>query len=173
MPDLKINYERPRRRRSERAARGGAAHVKPAPSVMTVLQLPRSHHQVGLSITHEIVVISPNKHDCTALNRPISVYRPGELPIQSCGQGVSAPGMKTGARLNAHTKLRAMRQRSAREAIYQNWPIGHFTKHLHLSRAKGPYQRLDAHCCPLTRWNVPNSQQYLSCTLFFWYVYFL
>jgi hypothetical protein len=56
-------------------------------------------------------------------NRPISVYRLGEMPIQSCGQSVGAPRGKAGARLNAHTELRAKRQRSAREAIYRNRPI--------------------------------------------------
>jgi hypothetical protein len=56
-------------------------------------------------------------------NRPISVYRLCEMPIQSCGQGVSAPRGKAGARLNAHTELRAKRQRSAREAIYRNRPV--------------------------------------------------
>ena len=59
------------------------------------------------------------------LNMPISVYRLGEMPIQSCGQSVSAPRGKAGARLNAHTELRAKRQRSAREAIYRNRPIQH------------------------------------------------
>jgi len=54
------------------------------------------------------------------LNEPISVY---EMPIQSCGQSVSAPRGKAGVRLNAHTELRAKRQRSAREAIYRNRPI--------------------------------------------------
>jgi len=47
----------------------------------------------------------------------------GEMPIQSCGQGVSAPHGKAGASLNAHTELRAKRQRSAREAIYRKRPI--------------------------------------------------
>jgi hypothetical protein len=51
---------------------------------------------------------------------PISVYRLGEMPIQSCGQSVSAPRRKAGVRFNAHTELRAKRQRSAREAIYRN-----------------------------------------------------
>jgi len=55
--------------------------------------------------------------------RPISVYRPGEMPIQSCGQRVSAPRGKAGARLNAHTELRTKRQRSAREAMYRNRPV--------------------------------------------------
>jgi hypothetical protein len=40
------------------------------------------------------------------MNRPISVYRMGEMPIRSGGQSVSAPRRKTGARLNAHTELR-------------------------------------------------------------------
>jgi hypothetical protein len=51
------------------------------------------------------------------------VYRPGDMPIQSCGQSVSAPRGKAGAMLNAYTELRAKRQRSAREAIYRNRPI--------------------------------------------------
>jgi hypothetical protein len=53
-------------------------------------------------------------------NRPISVYRLVEMSIQSCGQSVSAPRVKAGARLNAHTELRAKHQRSARSAIYRN-----------------------------------------------------
>jgi hypothetical protein len=53
-------------------------------------------------------------------NRPISVYGLGEMPIQSCGQSVSARRGKAGVRLNAHTELRAKRQRSAREARYRN-----------------------------------------------------
>jgi len=55
--------------------------------------------------------------------RPISVCRLGEMPTQSCGQSVSAPRGKAGARLNVHTELREKRQRSAREAIYRNRPI--------------------------------------------------
>jgi hypothetical protein len=58
-----------------------------------------------------------------ACKRPVSVYRLGEMPIQSCGQSVSAPHGKAGVRLNAHTELRAKRQRSAWEAIYRNRPI--------------------------------------------------
>jgi hypothetical protein len=45
------------------------------------------------------------------------------MPIQGCGQSVSAPRGKAGVRLNAHRELRAMRQCSAREAIYRNRPI--------------------------------------------------
>jgi hypothetical protein len=56
-------------------------------------------------------------------NRPVSVYRLGEMPIQSCGQSDSAPRGKAGATLNAHTEVQAKRQRSAREAIYGNRPI--------------------------------------------------
>jgi len=56
-------------------------------------------------------------------NRPISVYRLGAMPIQSCGQNVIAPRGKAGARMNAHTELRTKRQRSAPEAIYRNRPI--------------------------------------------------
>jgi hypothetical protein len=40
----------------------------------------------------------------------------GEMPIQSFGQSVSAPRGKAGARLNAHTELRAKCQRSAHES---------------------------------------------------------
>jgi hypothetical protein len=67
-----------------------------------------------------------NGGDCgerTRNNRPISVYHLGEMPIQSCGQRVSAPRVKAGARLTAHTELRAEGQRSAREAIYRHPPI--------------------------------------------------
>ena len=56
-------------------------------------------------------------------NSPISVYRRGEIPIQSRGQSVSAPRGTAGARLKAHTELRTMRQRSAREAMYRNRSI--------------------------------------------------
>jgi hypothetical protein len=49
--------------------------------------------------------------------RTISVYHLCEMPMQSCGQIVSAPLMKAGARLNAHTELRTKRQRLAQEAI--------------------------------------------------------
>jgi hypothetical protein len=56
-------------------------------------------------------------------NRPISVYLLVEMPIQSCGQSISAQRGKAGVRLNAHTELRAERQRSARDSIYQNRPI--------------------------------------------------
>ena len=56
-------------------------------------------------------------------NRPISVYRLGQMPTQSCGQSVSAPRKQAGPRSNAHTELRAKRQRSARVAIYRNRPI--------------------------------------------------
>jgi len=34
-------------------------------------------------------------------------YRPGEMPVQICGQTVSAPRGKAGVRLNAHEELRA------------------------------------------------------------------
>jgi hypothetical protein len=47
---------------------------------------------------------------------PISVYRRGEMPMQSCEQSVSD-------RLNARTELRARCQRSALEAMYRNRPI--------------------------------------------------
>ena len=57
------------------------------------------------------------------MNWPISVYRLDEMPVQGYGQSVSAPRRKAGARLNAHTELRAKRQRSAREARYRNRPI--------------------------------------------------
>jgi len=51
-------------------------------------------------------------------------YSLGRMPIQSCGQSVSARRVKAGAWSNAHTELRPKRQRSAREAIYRNRPIG-------------------------------------------------
>ena len=57
------------------------------------------------------------------LHRPISVYRLGEMPMHNCGQCFSAPRGKAGARMNAHTELRAERNRSAREAMYRNRPI--------------------------------------------------
>ena len=60
-------------------------------------------------------------------NRPISVYRLCEMPIQSRGQSVSAARKNAGARLNVHTELLAKRQRSAWEAIYRNQPIGPFS----------------------------------------------
>ena len=55
--------------------------------------------------------------------RPIPVYRLGEMHVQSCGQSVSAPRGKAGARLNAHTELRTTRQRSSRETMYRNRPV--------------------------------------------------
>ena len=57
------------------------------------------------------------------IHRPISVHRLCEMPIQSCGQSVSARRGKAGASLNAHPELRAKRQRSARGSIYRNRPI--------------------------------------------------
>ena len=56
-------------------------------------------------------------------NRLVSVCCLGEMPTQSGGQSVSAPRGKAGVRLNAHTELRAKRQRSAREAMYRNRSI--------------------------------------------------
>jgi hypothetical protein len=47
----------------------------------------------------------------------------GEVPIHNCRQTVSAPRGKAGARLNAHTELRAKRQRSAPGPKYRNRPI--------------------------------------------------
>jgi hypothetical protein len=51
-----------------------------------------------------------------------------KCPQQSCKQSVSAPRGKAGARLNAHTELRAKRQRLARKAIYRNRPIVNNTR---------------------------------------------
>ena len=65
----------------------------------------------------------PHDSNNEGLNRPISVYRLGEMPIQSCGQSVSAPRGKAGARLNAHTELRTKRQRSAPKAVYRYRPV--------------------------------------------------
>jgi hypothetical protein len=69
------------------------------------------------------IAFRPSDRPTPSINRPISVYRLGVVPIQSCGQIVSAPCGKAGVRLNANTELRAERQRSAREAIYRNRPI--------------------------------------------------
>jgi hypothetical protein len=60
-------------------------------------------------------------HDEHTVNRPISIYRLGEM-LQSCGQCVSAPHEKAVARLNAYTELRTKRQRSAQQAMYRNRP---------------------------------------------------
>jgi len=79
-----------------------------------------------LAVHHVVAVTSPRCFPSLPLstkNRPISVYRLGEMPIQSCGQLVSAPREKARVRLNALGELREMRQRSAREAIYRNRPI--------------------------------------------------
>ena len=69
------------------------------------------------------VAATPAAVEKGPINRPISVFRLDEMPIQSCGQSVSVPRGKAGVRLNAHTELRAKRQHSAREAIYRNRPI--------------------------------------------------
>jgi hypothetical protein len=79
--------------------------------------MPLSLPDYGLSLSPSLPL--PSQH------RPISVYRLGEMPIQCCVQSVRAPRGKAGARLNAHTELRARRQRSAREMIYRNRPIQH------------------------------------------------
>jgi hypothetical protein len=47
------------------------------------------------------------------LNRPISVFRLGAMPIQRCGQSVSAPRGKAGAWMNADTELGTTRRVSA------------------------------------------------------------
>jgi len=55
-------------------------------------------HRLGPGITclihHRVALSSRNE----GLNRPISVYRLGEMPIQSGGQSVSAPRREAGAR---------------------------------------------------------------------------
>jgi len=79
-------------------------------------------------------------------NRPISVYRPGEMPIQSCGQSVSAPRGEAGVRLNAHTELRVKRQRSARGAIYRNRVSGARTRPTFCSVEPSPLVRMSIHC---------------------------
>jgi hypothetical protein len=66
---------------------------------------------------HGVIVI----HSMYILNMPLSVYRLGEMPIQSKASALQAG--KAGATLNARTELRAKRQRSAQEAIYRNRPI--------------------------------------------------
>jgi hypothetical protein len=73
------------------------------------------------------------------LNRPISLYRLRETPVQNCEQSVSAPRGKARARFNAHTEMRAKRQRSAREAIYRYRPIASYdvAGSIHQSLATG------------------------------------
>ena len=66
---------------------------------------------------------NPTERRFHGYDRPISLYRLGEKPIQSCGQSGSAPHGTAGASLHAHTELRAKHQRSAREAIYRIRPI--------------------------------------------------
>jgi hypothetical protein len=73
--------------------------------------------------THPVPLGVPQRRGRAATYRPISVYRLGEIPTQSCGQSLSAPRGKAGARLNAHTELRAERQRSTREGIYRKQRI--------------------------------------------------
>jgi hypothetical protein len=65
-------------------------------------------------------------------NGSVSVYRLGEMPIQSYGQSGSAPRGKASAMLNAHTELRAERQRSTRGAIYRNRPFPRVCMSIHL-----------------------------------------
>jgi CBS domain-containing protein len=89
------------------------AHVAEAAGVMLKLKV----HRLPVVDDRNVPV------GCTHQNRPISVCRLGEMPTQSCGRSVHAPRVKVGARLNAHTELRAKRQRSARGAIYRNGPI--------------------------------------------------
>jgi hypothetical protein len=64
--------------------------------------------------THQAGSIEDKERNLTNVanvtwNRPISVYRLIEMPIQSCGQSVSVPRGKAGIKLNAHTELRAKR----------------------------------------------------------------
>ena len=74
---------------------------------------------VGAAVVVTVLPLAgPHTRFCGGLiNGPISVYRLGEMPIQSCGQSVSSLRGKAGAWLNAHTELRAKRQRLARKAI--------------------------------------------------------
>jgi hypothetical protein len=72
-------------------------------------------------------------------HRPISVYCPGEMAIQSCGQNISAPRVKAGAGLNAHTELRTKRQRSAPEVISEIGLFGTRVESAWLQRLKLKY----------------------------------
>ena len=65
----------------------------------------------GLAYSGKIMSPTPFTPVGSPYNRPISVYRLREMPIQSCGQSFSAPRGKAGARLNTHTELQAKRQR--------------------------------------------------------------
>ena len=79
----------------------------------------RRRHGLAHDARHFILYMS----DPLVLKRPISVYRLGEMPIQSCGQSINAPCGKASGRWNAHTELRAKRLRSAWEAIHGKRPI--------------------------------------------------
>jgi hypothetical protein len=74
-------------------------------------QIPRNSFCNNSSTLQEVQVLD---------NRPIPVYRLGEMPIQSGGQGVSSPRGKAGVRLNAHTELRAEREGYTGIGLFNN-----------------------------------------------------
>jgi hypothetical protein len=94
-----------------------------------VRRLPRGSAHTHIVYRYTVGVARGKITECYiqafTRNRPISVYRLGETSIQSCGQSVSAPRGKPGVMLNAHTEMRAKRQRLAREAIYRSRPKPH------------------------------------------------
>ena len=71
------------------------------------LRRPRRLHRAGQRVRGGPIcrgaAMSGSGASYNSFNRPISVYRLGGMPIQSCGQSVSAPHGKAGARLIAHT----------------------------------------------------------------------
>ena len=98
-----VEEPQPRARLRERVVqRRGAGSVRTRVSQVT-----------GVLMQSVYLLTRVDVHLHLALVRPISVYRLVEMPIQSCGQSVSAPRGKAGARLNAHTELRTKRQRRA------------------------------------------------------------
>jgi hypothetical protein len=99
-------------------------------------------------------------------NRLISVYRLGEMPIQSCGQSVIAPRGKAGARLNAHTELRSKRQRLAWGAIYPNRPIPETRVHMRVDDVA--VDRPDSYCWPFHVMPSGSGTDGLNCVSMTW-----
>jgi hypothetical protein len=84
----------------------------------TAMQTPGRHPRVV------IAGFRPPEDPAAVLEAgPISVHRMSQMPIQGCGQNVSALRGKADARLSVNNELRAKRQPSARESIYRSRPI--------------------------------------------------
>jgi len=99
----------------QRGRANGLGAVRRRLRVAGVVQHPQQHVgaarlrlQVGPAIVHSC------KSQSLLIGRFRYIAWLGEMPIQSCGQSFSAPRGKAGARLNAHTELPTMRQRSER-----------------------------------------------------------